>query len=114
MNFKKTIMILVFFSFLVLTISGASAVIDWNNDVDLMLYPLNDESGVITNGGTYPAYDSLEDLSGNGNNGTAYGGVTISNNNSFDFDGTNDYITIGSSSNYANDNKFIFSEWIYF
>lgn len=59
-----------------------SATIDWDTDPNtfIPLYDMEETSG-------------LTDISGNGNNGTANGGVTFNAlNTSFSFDGTDDYV----------------------
>ncbi len=72
------------------------------------------DAGIPT---SYPGTGTTwTDLSGNGNNGAMYGGVTYSSSNGgfMNFDGTNDYVSIGDSNilDYGTGN-FSFSYWIY-
>jgi len=110
MDIKKNFIIILMVMSLIMTISGVSAVIDWDNDADLFYYSLSSEQGTITSGGTYPAYDSLEDLTPNTNHGTAYNGIVITNDNSFDFDGSNDLLELNYIANLNSD--LTFCSWI--
>lgn len=87
-----------FFLFLLLLIGVVSAV-NWNSE-NLVFTPMFNTIG-STNG--------LDDLSPNGNDGTANNGVTFTNvsQTSFDFDGSNQFIDLGS----ANGVKTI-SAWV--
>lgn len=57
----------------------------------------------------------INDLSGNGNNGTLYNGVTYNalNDGHFVFDGSNDYVNVGNS-NTLKPMTFTYSLWIKF
>ena len=94
--------IIIFAFMLILLSSFASATIDWNNDVNMFLPLAN-----VTNSTT-----GLLDLTSNNNDGTAYNGVTFTNSsqNSFDFDGTGDYISTPTTLT----NKFSISQWVKF
>ena len=54
------------------------------------------------------------DLSGNGNTGTITNGPTFSNVNlgTIVFDGTNDYVSIPSTSNFNNGNNITVEAWV--
>lgn len=110
-HIKKLGLIALLLLMFVISMSGVTAEINWSTDVDFMIYPLNSEAGTITSGGTYPAYDSLEDLSGNSNNATAYNEVTITNNTSFNFDGIDNKLTTGYDPNFGT-SAFSISFWI--
>ena len=66
----------------------------------------------------YPFNGNSDDESGNGNNGTVYGAVldddlnSLSNSNSYRFDGGDDYISIGNDSSLNPSSALSFSAWI--
>lgn len=76
-------------------------------DEQLWLSPTNDNTGTST---------AFDDLSGNGNDGTAYGTVVVADTSeggtyAFDFDGVNDYIDTGSTTVHQN-TVFTYAFWL--
>lgn len=64
---------------------------------------------------SYPGTGTAwNDLSGNGNNGTIYGGVTYNNSNGgiLSFDGSSGYVDCGNNSIFDNINQITINAWI--